>query len=75
MVYTADTMGILRVWDVQKEAGGANERPIWRSSLRGELPHHRTRINDLVVGQDLVWTGNLPAYLSLFLRADGFELS
>jgi hypothetical protein len=48
-------MGIIRVWELKKEPSVKPAR--WRATSKGELNHHRTRINDLVLGQNLVWTG------------------
>lgn len=48
-------MGIIRVWELKKEPSA--EPAHWRATSKGELNHHRTRINDLVLGQNLVWTG------------------
>ncbi|KAF6765007.1 WD40-repeat-containing domain protein [Ephemerocybe angulata] len=56
ILYTADTMGVLRVWTLQKEAGV--KPPRWKCSPKGELTHHRTRINDMALGQNLVWTAS-----------------
>ncbi|KAG2020504.1 miller-Dieker lissencephaly protein [Coprinopsis cinerea AmutBmut pab1-1] len=58
VIYTADTMGIIRIWEVKREEGSGSEPPLWRSTQRGELTNHRTRINDLFVGQGLVWTAS-----------------
>lgn len=55
ILYTADTMGVIRVWELKKEAGVEPIR--WRATPKGELSHHRTRINDMALGQNLVWTG------------------
>lgn len=55
ILYTADTMGIIRAWNLQKEDGPA---PRWKSTMRGELTHHRTRINHLTIGENLVWTAS-----------------
>ncbi|TEB35988.1 WD40 repeat-like protein [Coprinellus micaceus] len=56
ILYTADTMGIIRVWELKKEPSVKPAR--WRATSKGELNHHRTRINDLVLGQNLVWTAS-----------------
>ncbi|TFK25076.1 WD40 repeat-like protein [Coprinopsis marcescibilis] len=56
VIYTADTMGVIRVWNLQKEP--ETTPPLWRATARGELNHHRTRINELLVGKDLVWTAS-----------------
>lgn len=52
---TADTMGVLKVWKLEKENG---QRPRWRSTLQDTLNHHRTRITELIYGAGCIWTGN-----------------
>lgn len=52
VLYTADTMGAIKVWDVELEDG-------WRARLREELGHHRTGINEMVYGNGQLWTGEL----------------
>ncbi|KAJ3521598.1 hypothetical protein NM688_g8998 [Phlebia brevispora] len=47
VLYTADTMGIIKVWELQKEQGPS---PRWRSTLKEELNYHRTKINEIVYG-------------------------
>lgn len=47
-------MGAIKVWDIQKEEG---DRGRWISTLRDELGHHRTRVNELRWGGDSIWTG------------------
>ncbi|OCH87419.1 WD40 repeat-like protein [Obba rivulosa] len=54
ILYTADTMGIIKVWELTREA---TEPPRWRSKLLEELKHHRTRINEIVYGNGELWTG------------------
>ncbi|EGN96096.1 hypothetical protein SERLA73DRAFT_59372 [Serpula lacrymans var. lacrymans S7.3] len=53
-LFTADTMGIIKIWNLEKESGGA---PRWRSTLKEELSHHRTRVNELLYGNEQLWTG------------------
>ena len=55
VLFTGDTMGVIKVWDVEKDS--TEDRPIWRSTLRDELKHHRTRINELVYGDGHLWSG------------------
>ena len=55
VLFTGDTMGVINVWDLAKEHGGG--RPRWRHTLRDELKHHRTRINEMVYGDGHLWTG------------------
>ena len=54
VLYTADTMGVIKVWDLDKQAGSP---PRWHSTLRAELNHHRTRINERIFGNGQLWTG------------------
>ena len=55
VLFTADTMGVIKVWDVVKDS--AEGPPIWRSTLRDELEGHRTRINEIVYGKGHLWSG------------------
>jgi len=64
-LYSADTMGVLKIWllergTVAQPADGLPPR--WRATLRENLTHHRTRINQLVLHDGHIWTGTgLPA--------------
>lgn len=53
-LYTADTMGVIKVWDLEMEGG---DRTRWKSTLRVELNHHRTRINQMLYADGQLWTG------------------
>lgn len=55
ILYTADTMGVLKIWSLEKEPGVTPAR--WRFKPKGQMDHHRTRINDMALGQNLIWTG------------------
>ena len=55
-LYTADTMGIIKVWEITKEEGVPSRL---QTKLVGELKHHRTRVNDMVHGSGHLWTGAL----------------
>ena len=55
VLFTADTMGVIKVWDVVKDS--TEGPPIWRSTLRDELEDHRTRINEIVYGEGHLWSG------------------
>ncbi|KAI0336384.1 WD40 repeat-like protein [Cubamyces sp. BRFM 1775] len=55
VLYTADTMGVIKVWDVKKDDGTP---PRWQSTLVEELKHHRTRVNDMVHGNGQLWTAS-----------------
>ena len=55
ILYTADTMGVIKVWELSRD----NETPPrWRATLKDELQHHRTRINEILYGNGQLWTGN-----------------
>lgn len=53
---TADTMGVLNVWKLEKE--DEPQRPRWRSTLQDTFNHHRTRITEVIYGAGYIWTGN-----------------
>ncbi|KAI0637110.1 WD40 repeat-like protein [Trametes polyzona] len=55
VLYTADTMGVIKVWDVRKDAGTP---PRWQSTLVEELKHHRTRVNAIAHGAGQLWTAS-----------------
>ncbi|KAJ7197204.1 WD40-repeat-containing domain protein [Mycena pura] len=55
ILYTADSMGVIKIWDLVKESG---EAPRWKSTLKTELTHHRTGIFDLRLSQDQLWTAS-----------------
>lgn len=55
-LYTGDTMGIIKVWELSREAG---PNPRWKASLKQELGTHRTKINEMVYGNGQLWTGML----------------
>jgi hypothetical protein len=55
ILYTGDTMGVIKVWDVQKDNGSP---PRWATTLKDTINHHRTRINELMYHQNgHLWTG------------------
>jgi len=56
VLFTADTMGVIKVWDVVKDS--TEGPPIWRSTLRDELTDHRTRINEIVYGEGHLWSAS-----------------
>lgn len=56
VLYTADTMGVVKIWDLVKDNDNGRP-PRWRSTLREQLDHHRTRINELLYGNGQLWTG------------------
>ncbi|KIY65208.1 WD40 repeat-like protein [Cylindrobasidium torrendii FP15055 ss-10] len=54
-ICTGDTMGVIKVWSLTKDAS----IPVrWRATLKYELNHHRTRINDMHFGRDELWTAS-----------------
>jgi hypothetical protein len=57
VLFTADTMGVIKVWEVVKDASAEDCRPIWRGTLRDEWTDHRTRINEIVYGDGHLWSG------------------
>jgi WD40 repeat protein len=61
ILYTADTMGVIKIWELEKEGSSPSSR--WRSTLIKELNHPRTRINEMVVGNGHIWTGLLLRHL------------
>jgi hypothetical protein len=48
-------MGAIKIWYLTKESG---EAPRWMSSLKAELMHHRTGINEMRFGRGQLWTGD-----------------
>lgn len=48
---TGDTMGVIKLWTLSKEGDR------WRSTLKAEFDHHRTRINELYFNHEFLWTG------------------
>ncbi|KAF8479204.1 WD40 repeat-like protein [Russula ochroleuca] len=63
VLFTADTMGVIKVWDVVKES--AEGPPIWRSTLRDDLTCHRTRINEIVYGDGHLWSASADETIKL----------
>ncbi|KAF7359371.1 WD40 repeat-like protein [Mycena sanguinolenta] len=55
VLYTADSMGVIKVWDLVKESGAT---PRWRSTLKSELMHHRTGITEMRFGSGQLWTAS-----------------
>jgi len=55
VLFTADTMGVIKIWDLEKD----KSPPLrWLSNLRTELDHHRTRINEMLLGNEQLWTAS-----------------
>lgn len=60
ILYSADTMGVLNVWLLERDKTAESADglpPRWRTTLRENLTHHRTRINQLILHDGYVWTG------------------
>ncbi|KAJ7168157.1 WD40-repeat-containing domain protein [Mycena crocata] len=55
ILYTGDSMGAIKIWDLVKESGVA---PRWKSTLKAELNHHRTGINEMRFGRGHLWTAS-----------------
>ncbi|KAN0128476.1 WD40-repeat-containing domain protein [Lactarius tabidus] len=65
VLFTADTMGVIKVWDVVKDS--TERRLIWRSTLRDELKNHRTRVNEIVYGDGQLWSASADETIQLHL--------
>ncbi|KAL1683551.1 WD40-repeat-containing domain protein [Schizophyllum commune] len=66
-LYTADTMGIIRLWELTKQD---TEPQYWRSALKREFTHHRTGVNDLHVAPEYMWTASTDETVQLVPLAD-----
>lgn len=55
VLYTADTMGVIKSWLLSKEDGLS---PRWRVVIQEDLMHHRTRINEMIYGNGYLWTAS-----------------
>ncbi|KAI0273810.1 WD40 repeat-like protein [Gloeopeniophorella convolvens] len=64
VLFTADTMGAIKVWDVARDST-AGARPIWRSTPRTELPRHRTGVTELAYGDGHLWSASADETLQL----------
>ncbi|KAH8108141.1 WD40 repeat-like protein [Cristinia sonorae] len=56
ILYTGDTMGIIKVWELTKETG--NGAPRWKATLQDELQHHRTGVVEMIYGTGQLWTAS-----------------
>lgn len=52
-IYTADSMGVINAWKLDFGPNRTNCRGVLVTHLEG----HRTGVNNLVVHEDLLWTG------------------
>ena len=59
ILYSADTMGLLKIWLLERDKTTDDVPPRWRTTLRENLTHHRTRINQMVLHNGYIWTGKL----------------
>jgi COMPASS component SWD3 len=64
ILYTGDTMGIIKVWELLRETGS---NPRWKASLSQQLDYHRTRIDDMFYGNGQLWTGTTVRFLFSFI--------
>ncbi|KAF5373133.1 hypothetical protein D9758_001692 [Tetrapyrgos nigripes] len=53
---TGDTMGIINLWTLTKED---TSPPRWKSSLKQQFKHHRTKITELKYVSGQLWTASL----------------
>lgn len=60
VLYTADTMGIIKIWELTKEPApsGSSHPPRWQSKLTAELNYHRTKVTEMVYGAGQLWTAS-----------------
>lgn len=72
ILYSADTMGVLKVHLLERDTAtqpADSLPPRWRTTLREDLTHHRTRINQLVLHNGYIWTGTHPPANASSFRA------
>ncbi|TFY68242.1 hypothetical protein EVG20_g3634 [Dentipellis fragilis] len=55
-LFTADTMGVIKVWSLKKEGEGGRYR--WKHTQKDEFTYHRTGVNEMVYGNGLLWTAS-----------------
>ncbi|KXN90506.1 hypothetical protein AN958_04178 [Leucoagaricus sp. SymC.cos] len=67
VLYTGDTMGVIKVWDLSNEQ---EPSPRWKASLKRELSYHRTRINDMIYGSGQLWTASADETVQVNLDLD-----
>lgn len=60
ILYTGDTMGIIKVWELTREPGvsGSSQPPRWQSKLISEHNYHRTKVTEMLYGAGQLWTGS-----------------
>ncbi|EPT05940.1 hypothetical protein FOMPIDRAFT_1044419 [Fomitopsis schrenkii] len=62
VLYTGDTMGFVRVWDVSRDP----QEDRWKITLLEELSHHRTGINEMLYGQGQLWTASTDESIKVY---------
>ncbi|KAH9484171.1 putative WD repeat-containing protein [Psilocybe cubensis] len=55
ILYTGDTMGVIKSWDLIRESGSPSR---WKAIHKQTINHHRTRINDLWYKNGQLWTAS-----------------
>ncbi|KAL4250418.1 WD40-repeat-containing domain superfamily protein [Abortiporus biennis] len=58
VLYTADTMGVMKAWNLAKEEASGSSPARWKVTLDEEFKHHRTGINEIVHGNGQLWTAS-----------------
>ena len=53
-LYTADSMGVIKVWDVHRQTSGTSS--VRATELR-QLNNHRTGVNDMWFHKQILFTG------------------
>ena len=61
VLYTADTMGIIKVWEIAKEDVSP---PRFKATEVDELKSHRTGVNEMYHGNGKLWTGMFANWMS-----------
>ncbi|KAK7440209.1 hypothetical protein VKT23_017151 [Stygiomarasmius scandens] len=57
---TGDTMGVINLWTLAREEGNtADVAPRWKSTLKEQFKHHRTKITELKYRNGSLWTASL----------------
>ncbi|KAI0818722.1 WD40 repeat-like protein [Irpex lacteus] len=55
VLYTGDTMGIIKVWQLDKEEGPSSR---WRTTQKADLKEHRTKIHEILYGNGQLWSAS-----------------
>ena len=56
-LFTADSMGAIKVWSLERTYGDSGGDPGCRATQKEDLQYHRTGVNDMWYGQGQLWTG------------------